>query len=236
MDKLLNIKETEWYHSHEFWLKEIFIIDTSIDEVELFDKLSDNCEKLLKLSFNFALSEEKRHRNNGEEQSDYVAHIANMGGETATHSHYTRDDKPIQITLPDGSVTNGVLRLANHEGDIGTFAKNNKNIDFCISIVVGKKDRVNSDIEIEDKNRTIHIIEYVLDKHFENKEKVLMNIADRICDIKNNGWNINTDVGIKDKPNEKTNGSKIFEERISIILRKVLNEFILQDKNNDVKN
>ena len=164
-----------------------------------------------------------RKRLNGEDAADYVASMAGLNNSQRNGSHYT--DKTISITLPDGTQTVGKIRVSNHEVDPGTFANNN-DVDVCISIVVGKEDRLYQDVEFG-AGREITVFEYVLDKKQENKERILMNIADKIVKMTIDGWNKNTDTGINTPPKKivKIGTKKIDEQRLREIIKEEIENF-----------
>lgn len=163
-----------------------------------------------------------RHREKGEKLADYVASMAGLNPNATQGSHYS--DSTIDVTLPDGKRTHGKIRVSDHITDSGVFAKNN-DVDVCISIVVGEVERKYSDNEFEN-GREITIYEYVLDKKYENKETILINIADKIVQTMLNGWTENSDMGIKNAPNKKkVIGTKIQEERIREIVREEIEKY-----------
>ena len=130
----------------------------------------------------------------------------------------------------------GIIRVSNHKVDIGTFAENNPDIDYCVSLVVGESERLFPDKDAP-QDRDIHIIEYVLNKDYENKERILMNIVDRIISMKTNGWTLDANVGIMSRPFDKTNKKKLFSERRNIIisekdLRQIIKKIIKEIINN----
>jgi len=162
-----------------------------------------------------------RGRNKGEKQSDYVADMSGVhGGEGP--SHYS--DTVISVNLPDGTYGEGKIRISDHEVDPGTFAENN-DVDICISIVVGKVERKYPNKEFSNE-REITIIEYVLDRKFENKERILMNIANEITKTAINGWDKNTTMGFKSAPDiRKVRGTKIDEVTLRRVIREELERY-----------
>lgn len=213
-----------WLKESNLYYREFDVVLTqSLNEIvsKLIDLLSTN-----RLIYSNVVETFKRPRNKGEEQSDYVADIIGIGSPNATHSHYTKDENPIIMTLPSGKKVNSIVRIANHKGDIGNFADKHPNIDYCISIVVGEKERKFPDTPVPE-GRVVHIIEYVLDKNFENKERILMNIADKVADIMKNGWNINSNTGIRTNPVDNTNGTTIIKEsELRQIIREEIEKYI----------
>lgn len=162
-----------------------------------------------------------RRRNKGEKQSDYVADMSGVHDGDGP-SHYS--DTVISVKLPDGTYGEGKIRISDHEVDPGTFAGNN-NVDICISIVVGKVERKYPNKEFSNE-REITIIEYVLDKKFENKERVLINIANEITKTAINGWDKNTTMGFKSAPDiKKVRGTKIDEDTLRRVIREEIERY-----------
>lgn len=54
-----------------------------------------------------------------------------------------------------------------------------------------------------------------------------MNIADKVADIMKNGWNINSDTGIRTNPVDNTNGTTIIKEsELRQIIREEIEKYI----------
>lgn len=211
-----------WEHFNGYYQK-VTMFFAQINSEELYNSFVIELKTVCSQYKNVV--EEKfspRNRSKGEKPSDYVASMVGINNGKQKNSYYT---ETLPITLPSGEKTIGKIRISDHKVDPGTFAKNN-DVDVCISIVVGEVERKYPDENI-DEGREITVIEYVLDKKFANKERVLIDIADKIVKTTIGGWNQSTDIGLKNQPNiSKHKGAeKINEEFIRQIVREEIEKY-----------
>jgi len=227
------IENGQWLKQNGGYMKEIIIHNPPYDVGYYYNDLLNVFKQATQPMQNVV--EGYRQRNKGKKQCNYIGTLAGLQQSKNSDSFYSKKGQYIDMILPDGSKVKGIIRVADHSVDVGTFAEQNPDVDYGISLVVGKVDRQYLNKKAP-KNRSIHIFEYILDRKYENSGVVLMSIIDRIDTMKIQGWNYTTNVGIRDNPKDQTNKEPLLSEQSNMIIinethlrqmiREVLKEYI----------
>lgn len=188
---------------------------------EIWNILLHNANAYLTSSI---VMEDETNKQKGEKSFDYVARLSNIQPQKTDASHYSH---PIDIVLPNGNPVKGIIRISNHIANLNTWAKENPGYDFGISIVIGKEDSIIKPTEPD--NCIIHIFEYVLNDTYTEKVRILRTIADKICDIKKNGFKVSPTF-LQMQGIDRTNGEPLLEDIIKRMVREEITKILNENK------
>jgi hypothetical protein len=217
----------EWYDNGNEYIRKVDTNDLDLGSMSWIlsmlegDTIEENYDgKNLELDPSYGTN--KFHvipREKNYDDNDFVSKLAKIGGDDRYFSYYRKPkinpdgslEYGAQMRLPNGKYANGVIRISDHQTDIGRWSKKNKEYLFGISIVVGLKPREKEDTNVRN-GKTYTVYEYITKENA--NEEALINIARTIFGIGKGEteWNPNMKIGGVEpilRQNEKNGHSEL---------------------------
>ena len=187
-----------WIISDNCYYRQIF--ERYLNAKELETLFIEFCNAMVIVSNKYSLKLSEGEGNVKKHQ--LLARKSGLKGSNKSKNSYYSDKKQnIAMYIPNIGLVEGGVRISNHHVDIGTWAKQNPEWKFGISIIVDGEDRINSDRSLPPQTK-VCIYEYVIKSNNEENDELLMEIADTIVKTQQE----KTVIDLTQPPYSKLNG------------------------------